>query len=260
MTSGTNISWTGSTWNPVTGCDKISAGCKFCYAEAQASRLHLWGNKRYRNGFSVTLHHDLVDVPRRWRKPRLVFANSMSDLFHDKVPDDFIRRVFKTMNECPKHEFQILTKRPKRLAELAPRLTWTPNIWMGVSVEDNAHLWRIDDLRGVQARIRWISIEPLLGPLPDLDLESIHWVVVGGESGEKPRYMDPNWVRGIRDRCITSRVPFYFKQWHGSYQAKTPPQFDGRIWAEYPLRSSELAKPKEVEDEFSLFSMLEKSI
>lgn len=256
MNTKTNISWTDTSWNPVTGCSKISAGCKFCYAEVQSAKLHMWGNKRYRNGFNVTLHEDLLDQPSHWRKARLVFVNSMSDLFHEKVPDDFIRRVFTTINQCPQHEFQILTKRPKRLARLAPDLNWSPNIWMGVSVENEQHLWRIKDLKRVEARVRFVSIEPLLGPLPHLDLDGIHWVIVGGESGEHFRRMNPDWVRSIRDKSIAAGVPFYFKQWDARFQANNPPPLDGRIWKEFPKKSSDLDSQPE-DDEFSLFSLLE---
>ena len=184
MNQKSKISWTETTWNPITGCSKISQGCKYCYAESKAKELQSIGNPRYRNGFKITLHHDLIDVPRHWRKPRLVFVNSMCDLFHEDVPLDFIKRIFKTMNECTRHEFQILTKRSERLAAIAGALNWTDNICVGVSAEDERVIPRIDNLRRVPARVRFLSLEPLIGPLPNLKLDGIHWVIAGGESGE----------------------------------------------------------------------------
>jgi protein gp37 len=183
MADNSKIEWTEATWNPVTGCSKISDGCKNCYAERLASRLRVMGSARYRNGFDITLHADLLEMPKRWRKPRVVFVNSMSDLFHDQVPLEFIQRVFDTMQNCPQHTFQVLTKRTARLRAIADKLPWPKNVWMGVSVENAAVMHRIDDLRAVPAAVRFLSCEPLLGPMQDLSLESIHWVIVGGESG-----------------------------------------------------------------------------
>lgn len=229
-----NIEWTEMTWNPVTGCSKVSAGCKFCYAERMAKRLQAMGVERYRNGFAVTLHEDLLDVPRSWRQPRLVFVNSMSDLFHEDVPLEFIRRVFSTMLATPQHTYQILTKRSQRLKELAPELAWASNVWMGVSVEDARVVHRIDDLRSVPATVRFLSCEPLIGPLENLNLEGIHWVIVGGESGPGARPMRSEWVQGIRRQCRKARVPFFFKQWGGVRKDLTGRKLNGRIYNEMP--------------------------
>jgi protein gp37 len=230
----TGIEWTDATWNPVTGCTKISPGCKNCYAERLAARLHAMGNPRYRNGFAVSLHPDLLTLPLRWRQPRRVFVNSMSDLFHDAVPDDFIMRVFATMVEAHWHVFQILTKRSARLASLAPRLPWADNIWQGVSVESARYTGRIDDLRTVPAAVRFLSIEPLLGPIANLPLEGIHWVIVGGESGPGRRAMAAEWPRDIRDQCLRAGVPFFFKQWGGRTPKSAGRVLDRRIWDEMP--------------------------
>ena len=228
MNSKTAIQWTEVTWNPVTGCTKISPGCKNCYAEILANgRMQAMHNPRYLNGFNVTLHPDLIDLPRHWAKPRTIFVNSMSDLFHKDIPLEFNQSVFKTMNECPRHTFQILTKRSDVLVQRAPHLTWTDNIWMGVSVENDAYLHRIDDLRNVPARVRFLSLEPLLGPLPNLNLTGIHWVIVGGESGKHHRPMDVDWVRQIRDKCIAAQVPFFFKQWSGTRPKALGRELDG---------------------------------
>ena len=185
MATTSSIEWTEMTWNPVTGCRKVSQGCKHCYAERMAKRLHAMGTDRYRNGFAPTLHEDLIDLPRRWKKPRVIFVNSMSDLFQEEVPDDFIRRVFDTMRDCPQHTFQILTKRGARLRELGPSLKWPENVWMGVSVENDRVIDRIRDLASVPAKVRFLSCEPLIGPLSRLPLKNIHWVIVGGESGSR---------------------------------------------------------------------------
>ena len=213
MAGKSAIEWTEATWNPVTGCSKVSPGCKHCYAERMAKRLHAMGNARYRNGFQVTLHYDLIDLPMAWKRPRTIFVNSMSDLFHKDVPTKFIQSVFETMTKSPQHTFQVLTKRPERLCELADMLPWPENVWMGVSVESQEYTWRIEYLRRVPASVRFLSIEPLLGPIDDLPLEGIHWVIVGGESGPGARPMDANWVRSIRDQCSSSGVAFFFKQW-----------------------------------------------
>jgi len=242
MATKSNIEWTEVTWNPVTGCTKVSPGCKFCYAEAMAKRLKAMDMDRYRNGFELTLQEDLIDLPRRWRKPRTVFVNSMSDLFHREVPDAFIKRVFDTMAAAPKHKFQVLTKRAERLVELAPELPWPANIWMGVSVEDQRRMERIGHLAQVPAAVRFLSVEPLLEDLPGLPLDGIHWVIVGGESGRSPRPLDPAWVRDIRDQCVAAEVPFFFKQWGGKNKKKAGRELDGRTWDEMPQNVSLAAK------------------
>ena len=234
MATTTTIEWTEMTWNPVTGCTKVSQGCKHCYAERMARRLEAMGSDRYRNGFQVTLHPDLLDVPRRWRQPRLVFVNSMSDLFHDDIPLAYIQRVFATMRDCSHHTFQVLTKRSERLAEFAPYLAWPRNVWMGVSVEDAHVLHRIQDLQGVPAAVRFLSLEPLIGPLDALPLEGIHWAIVGGESGPKARPMHKEWVTSIFRQCRAARVPFFFKQWGGVRKDLTGREFNGRKYNEMP--------------------------
>ncbi len=234
MADRSSIEWTQATWNPVTGCSKVSAGCKNCYAARLAKRLQAMGSERYRNGFRVTLHPDVLDIPRRWKTPRLIFVNSMSDLFHEQVPFEFIEQVFKTMSQCPQHTFQVLTKRSKRLKQLAPSLEWAPNIWMGVSVENERVLSRIEDLRAVPASVRFLSCEPLLGPLNSLPLKGIDWVIVGGESGPKARPMEPAWVYSIRDQCKQAGVPFFFKQWGGTRKSKTGRTLDERTYDEMP--------------------------
>jgi len=234
MASNSSIEWTDSTWNPVTGCSKVSPGCKNCYAERLAARLKAMGNPRYKNGFSVTLHDDLLSLPLRWSKPRLIFVNSMSDLFHEEVPDEFVHRVFETMKRADQHIFQILTKRSQRLVELAPGLSWPSNVWQGVSVEDSNHLWRIAHLQEVPSAIRFVSVEPLLGPIPRLPLEGINWVIVGGESGPNHRPIDRGWVVEIRDQCINAGVPFFFKQWGGRTPKSGGRLLEGRLWDEMP--------------------------
>lgn len=234
MAVGSSIEWTEATWNPVTGCTKISAGCKNCYAERMSRRLRAMGKPQYRNGFKLTTHEESLDLPRKWKRGRLVFVNSMSDLFHKDVPADFIERAFEVMNECPQHTFQILTKRPEITLELSPRLTWSPNIWMGTSVENMLVLHRIASLREIPAKVRFLSVEPLLGPIPRLPLKGIHWVIVGGESGPGARPMQPEWVRSIRDRCVDAEVPFFFKQWGGVNKSRTGRILDGRTWDEKP--------------------------
>lgn len=234
MAYRSDIEWTEATWNPVTGCSKVSAGCKHCYAERLAVRLHAMGNPRYRNGFDVTLHRDLIDLPKRWREPRRVFVNSMSDLFHERVPLEFIDSVFATMKGCPQHTFQILTKRSLRLRDLAREIEWPPNVWMGVSVEDGRVIHRIDDLRAVPAAVRFLSCEPLIGPLNDLPLAGIQWVIVGGESGPNARPMRIEWVRSIHRQCRKARVPFFFKQWGGVRKDLTGRLLNGRTYDEMP--------------------------
>lgn len=206
------IQWTDETWNPVTGCTKLSAGCKNCYAEIMARRLKAMGQHNYRNGFRLTMHDHMVDKPLRWQRPRLVFVNSMSDLFHRDVPDEFIQRVFSVMRQASQHTFQVLTKRAERLAELAPWIDWPLNVWMGVSVEDRAALHRVPHLVGVKAAIRFLSIEPLIGPLGAFDLSGIHWVIVGGESGQGARRCDKMWMREIVRQCEDEGVACFVKQ------------------------------------------------
>jgi protein gp37 len=222
------------TWNPVTGCTKISPGCKNCYAHRMARRLHAMGQPRYRNNFDVTLHPDLLEQPLRWAQPRKIFVNSMSDLFHPEVPEDFIRAGFDVMGRAYWHTFQILTKRSDRLVEIAKRLPWHDNIWMGVSVENREYTYRIEHLRKVPAAIRFLSVEPLLGPIPRLPLQGIDWVIVGGESGPRCRKIEPEWVRHIRDRCLAFGVPFFFKQWGGTRKKLSGRELDGKTWDEMP--------------------------
>jgi protein gp37 len=228
------IEWTESTWNPVTGCTKISPGCKHCYAERMAERLQAMGHENYRNGFALTIQPQMLELPLRWKSPQRIFVNSMSDLFHEKVPLEYIQRVFDVMQRAHWHHFQVLTKRAERLEELSPQLRWEPNIWMGVSVESNRYRSRIDELRRTGAKIKFLSLEPLLGPLHDLDLRGIHWVIVGGESGPGARPMDPAWARDLRDQCRRSKLPFFFKQWGGANKRRTGRVLDGRTWDEMP--------------------------
>lgn len=235
MATLSSIEWTDATWNPVTGCTKISAGCTHCYAERMALRLKRMGQPRYAEGFRVTLQDDLVDIPLSWRKPRTIFVNSMSDLFHHEVPDDFLARVFATMCRASWHTFQVLTKRADRLRGVAPSLPWPTNVWQGVSVEGPRVIERIDALRDVPAAVRFLSIEPLIAPLPRLNLEGIDWVIVGGESGPGARPMDASWVHGIRRDCEEQRVAFFFKQWGGVQKARTGRELDGRTWDAMPV-------------------------
>jgi len=239
------IEWTDVTWNPITGCDRTSPGCDNCYALTLAKRLKAMGQPKYQHdgdartsgpGFGVTLHEDLVEAPHRWLGHRTVFVNSMSDLFHDAVPEDFIRRVFGVMADTPRHTYQVLTKRSKRLARLAQRLPWPPNVWMGVSVENQNYVFRADHLREVPAAIRFLSVEPLLGPLT-LALDGLHWVIVGGESGHRARPLDPRWVESIRNACTAAGVAFFFKQWGGRTPKANGRTLDGRTWDEMPPRS-----------------------
>ena len=234
MANTSNIEWTEMTWNPVTGCVKISQGCKHCYAERMAKRLHAMGSSRYVDGFRPALHHDLIDQPKKWKKPRVIFVNSMSDLFHEAVPDKFIRDVFATMVACPQHTFQILTKRSDRVRELGESLPWPSNVWMGVSVEDARVISRVNDLRHVPAQVRFLSCEPLIGPLTGLRLEGIHWVIVGGESGPGARPMKESWVNAIHAECVRSSVPFFFKQWGGVRKEFAGRELHGRIYDEMP--------------------------
>lgn len=235
MAGKSHIEWTGATWNPITGCNKVSPGCKHCYAERMAKRLRAMGQKNYAGGFDLTLQPHMLDLPLNWRKPSRIFVNSMSDLFHENVPIEYIEKVFEIMRRADWHEFQILTKRSGRLRELAPRLPWQSWIWMGVSVENENYLYRIDDLRETDAGVKFLSLEPLLGPLTGLDLNGIDWVIVGGESGPGARPMHPDWVRDIRERCLLAKVPFFFKQWGGVLKSRTGRVLDGRTWDQMPL-------------------------
>lgn len=239
MADHSAIEWTEATWNPVTGCSKVSPGCKHCYAERLANRLRAMGMHRYRNGFEVTLQEDQLDLPRRWKAPRLIFVNSMSDLFHEKVPTEFIQRVFATMEACPQHTFQVLTKRSRRLRELGPHLAWCRNIWMGVSVENARYLDRIADLQATPAATRFLSLEPLLGPPGELPLDGIHWVIVGGESGPGARPMRPEWARSVRRQCRSAGVPFFFKQWGGVRKHMTGRKLDGQTHDAMPSLATE---------------------
>jgi protein gp37 len=228
------IEWTDATWNPVTGCTKISPGCKHCYAERLAVRLQAMGNPRYRHAFDVTLHPDQIELPLRWRRPRRIFVNSMSDLYHEAVPDEYIQRVFDVMVRAEQHVFQVLTKRSERLPEIARRLPWPPNVWQGVSVENADYVARIADLRQVPAAVRFLSVEPLLGAIPKLPLDGIHWVICGGESGHERRELSPEWARLIRDQCVRMGVPFFFKQWGGRTSKSGGRVLDGRTWDQMP--------------------------
>ncbi len=239
MSSNSKIEWTEATWNPVTGCNKVSQGCKFCYAERLAYRLKRMGNIRYRNEFEVTLHNDLTELPIKWKKPRIIFVNSMSDLFHEKVPLEFIQKVFKTMEKTPQHIYQILTKRSSRLKELSPELKWPHNVWMGVSVEDMRVVNRISDLLEVNAFVKFLSLEPLIGPLDSLQLNGINWVIVGGESGPGSRPMKKSWVESILSQCKDAEVPFFFKQWGGVRKDLTGRKLNGRTYDEMPSTNND---------------------
>jgi len=238
MATSSPIEWTEATWNPVTGCDKVSPGCAHCYAERMAKRLQAMGQRNYTRGFEVTLQEQMLELPLRWRRPRQIFVNSMSDLFHARVPDAFVQRVFSVMRQADWHEYQILTKRSERLVDLDSALPWAPHIWMGVSVENARFFHRIDHLRSTKARVKFLSIEPLLGPLPCLDLRGIQWVIVGGESGPRARPMQHSWVLDIRDQCRASGVAFFFKQWGGVFKSRTGRELEGRTWDEMPERNT----------------------
>lgn len=229
-----SIEWTELTWNPTTGCDKISAGCKFCYAEVMTKRLHAMGVEKYKDLFKVRMHQEELRKPYQWKSPRLVFVNSMSDLFHSDIPLTFIQQVFQTMNECRQHTFQVLTKRAEILEQYSPKLTWTPNIWMGVSIENQKVVDRIQHLKQSNAKIKFLSLEPLLGPLPNLDLTGVDWVIVGGESGHKPRPMKLEWVLEIKEQCDQAGVAFFFKQWGGKNKKAAGRELLGRTWDGMP--------------------------
>jgi protein gp37 len=234
MSQGSSIEWTESTWNPVTGCTKVSPGCKHCYAERLSERLRAMGQSNYARGFRLTLQPHMLDLPLTWKRPQTIFVNSMSDLFHEDIPVTHIRKVFDVMGRAHWHKFQVLTKRAERLVELSSTLTWTPNIWMGVSVESDHYRSRIDHLRVTKARIKFLSLEPLLGPLPNLDFTGIDWVIVGGESGPNARPMNSAWVADLRDQCRRANVPFFFKQWGGRDKKRAGRMLDGRTWDEMP--------------------------
>ncbi|WP_125264433.1 DUF5131 family protein [Streptomyces alboflavus] len=244
MSDRSAIEWTEATWNPTTGCDRVSPGCDNCYALTLAKRLKAMGAEKYQNdgdprtsgpGFDVTLHPDALNVPYAWKSPRTVFVNSMSDLFHARVPLDFVRQVFQVMADTPQHTYQVLTKRARRLRQIAPKLDWPDNVWMGVSVETETELARVDDLREVPSAVRFLSCEPLLGPLSGLRLEGIHWVIAGGESGPRHRALDEAWVTQIRDTCQDAGVAFFFKQWGGRTPKAGGRLLEGRTWDQMPL-------------------------
>jgi len=234
MATHSAIEWTGSTWNPVTGCVKISPGCKHCYAERLAKRLQAMGQKNYAKGFELALHPHSLELPLSWKKPQTIFVNSMSDLFLEEVPVEFIQQVFDVMRRAYWHTFQVLTKRGVRLAALNPILTWADNIWMGVTVENSDYTFRIDQLRATGARVKFLSVEPLLGPVADLDLRGIDWVIVGGESGPGARPMAKEWVVDIRNQCLAKKIPFFFKQWGGFHKKRAGRELDGKTWDQMP--------------------------
>jgi protein gp37 len=236
-----SIEWTESTWNPVTGCDKVSPGCKNCYAERMALRLQAMGQRNYANGFELTLHERALELPLRWRKPQMIFVNSMSDLFHKDVPIEFIRHTFQVMREAHWHVFQVLTKRSERLAALSAELKWPDNVWMGVSIEGDKYCLRADHLRRTGARVKFLSLEPLLGPLPGLDLSGIDWVIVGGESGPGARLIKEQWVLDIQASCARGGVPFFFKQWGGVNKKAAGRTLRGRTYDEMP-RSADASR------------------
>ncbi len=229
-----SIEWTEMTWNPTTGCTKISSGCKFCYAEIMSKRLQAMGLSKYKDAFELRIHSDALSIPYTWKSSKVVFVNSMSDLFHVDVPFEFIEKVFEVMNDNPQHVFQVLTKRADRLYELHSKLKWTHNIWMGVSVENEKVKKRIDFLRKTNAKVKFISCEPLIGPLPNLNLKKIDWVIVGGESGHRPRPMNPDWVLDIQEQCSTSDLAFFFKQWGGRNKKANGRELNGKTYDEMP--------------------------
>lgn len=232
----TKIEWTEATWNPTSGCTKISSGCKNCYAERMSKRLQAMGVEKYKDGFELRMHPDVLNEPYSWRNPRTVFVNSMSDLFHEDMPFEYIEKVFKVMNDNPIHTFQVLTKRAEILSQYADRLNWTKNIWMGVTVENQDNISRVDFLGRVKANVRFLSIEPLLSRIENLNLENIDWVIVGGESGPGARRMDESWVIEIKEQCVNQSTPFFFKQWGGTNKKKNGRLLEGQIWDEMPER------------------------
>jgi protein gp37 len=236
--ASSSIEWTEMTWNPTTGCTKISAGCKYCYAEVMTRRLLAMGIEKYANGFTLAIHEDALNIPYSWKSPKTVFVNSMSDLFHKDVPLHFIKKVFNVMNDNPQHVFQILTKRSDVLLKYDSELKWSHNIWMGVSVENEKVAYRINDLRKTTARVKFLSCEPLIGPIPNMNLQGIDWVIVGGESGRKPRPMHEDWVLDILDQCNASDVKFFFKQWGGTNKKKAGRTLLDKTWNDMPERYS----------------------
>lgn len=242
MSTKSSIEWTESTWNPITGCSKISSGCKNCYAERMAKRLQAMGQANYTNGFEVTIHDQSLLLPLTWKQPQTIFVNSMSDIFHDRVPIEFIRKIFAVMNQASWHTFQILTKRPERLLEVNDELLWPRNVWMGVTVESQEYVERIKLLKNCGAVIKFLSLEPLLSALPNLDLRNIDWVITGGESGPGARAINPTWVVEIRDQCINSDVPFFFKQWGGVRKKRTGSLLEGIEWKQTPNNISQVAQ------------------
>lgn len=234
MSTHSGIEWTESTWNPITGCTKISQGCKHCYAERMALRLKAMGQPNYVNGFELTLHEHALQLPLTWKQPQIIFVNSMSDLFHEEVPLEFIEKIFEVMRQASWHTFQILTKRSRKLVELDSQLNWPKNVWMGVTVESQPYDFRIDDLRQSHAQVKFLSLEPLLGPISHLNLSDIDWVITGGESGPGARPIEQNWVTDIRDQCVASKVPFFFKQWGGVRKKRNGRLLEGKLWSEVP--------------------------
>ena len=236
MANYSGIEWTEATWNPITGCTKTSPGCHNCYAERMARRLRAMENPHYANGFSLTLHEDTLEIPFRWRKPRMIFVNSMSDLFHEGVPQGFIQKVFDVMRDASWHTYQILTKRSCRAGELAESIEWPPNVWMGVSVENCDYAYRIDHLRQTGSHIKFLSLEPMLGPMPRMNLNGIDWVIVGGESGPHARPMRKEWAVDVKDQCQSVGIPFFFKQWGGVQRKRNGRLLEGRTWDQMPSR------------------------
>lgn len=230
----TKIEWTDITWNPMTGCTPISEGCKNCYAIKIARRLQAMGQKRYQNGFKVTLHPELLEKPLKWKKPRMVFVNSMGDMFHEEIPLEYILQVFKTMARAERHVFQVLTKRSSRMIELAQHLPWPDNVWLGVTIESDKYCYRADNLRNTPAKIKFLSIEPMIGPIGEVSLIDIDWVIAGGESGPNARPIEKGWLTAIRDKCIVSDVPFFFKQWGGRNKKKTGRLLEDQVWDQFP--------------------------
>lgn len=235
MANKSSIEWTDSTWNPITGCSKISPGCKNCYAERMAKRLQNMGVRRYKNAFELTLHPDVLELPLLWKTPKVIFVNSMSDLFHEEVPFSFIQRVFDIMKTAHWHTFQVLTKRSERLELLAPMIEWPDNVWMGVSIESQKYVYRIDNLRNVPSAVRFLSIEPLISKIDNMNLKNIDWVIVGGESGPKSRKLEEKWVIQIKDICEKYKVPFFFKQWGGTRKSENGRLLLGRTWDSMPI-------------------------
>lgn len=242
MAQRSSIEWTQSTWNPVTGCTKVSPGCTHCYAERMALRLRAMGLPNYSHGFKLTLHEDALEAPLSWRKPQMVFVNSMSDLFHEGVPEAFILRVMEIMRRAERHHFQVLTKRSERLLTLDQSVGWPENAWLGVTVENEDYLFRAEHLRRTRAAVKFLSLEPLLGPLPHLDLQGIDWVIVGGESGPGARPMQGSWVVEIRDQCLSAGVPFFFKQWGGVNKKRAGRLLEGRTWDQMPRMTAPLPR------------------